>query len=132
MRAANGGRAPDVVVEASGAPAALQSAIDCVAADGTVVVASWYGTKPVALLLGAHFHRGRVRLVSSQVGRLNPALSARWDYARRTAAVLDLLPELELARLVTHRVPFAEAARAYELIDGGADVGQVVLTYADS
>src|SRR5215211_1664053 len=64
-----GGRGADVAVETSGSGAALQSAVDAVAAEGTVVVASWYGTKPVTLALGGHFHRGRVRLRSSQVGR---------------------------------------------------------------
>src|SRR5215203_7193570 len=41
------GRGADVAVETSGSGAALQSAIDAVVAEGTVVVASWYGTKPV-------------------------------------------------------------------------------------
>src|SRR5215210_7953928 len=48
------GRGVDVAIEASGSGAALQSAIDAVAAEGTVVVASWYGTKPVTLALGGH------------------------------------------------------------------------------
>ena len=74
-----GGRGADVAVETSGSGAALQSAIDAVATEGTVVVASWYGTKPVTLELGGHFHRGRVRLRSSQVGRSNPELAPRWD-----------------------------------------------------
>ncbi|MBV9789236.1 MAG: zinc-binding alcohol dehydrogenase [Chloroflexi bacterium] len=131
VRAANAGRAPDVVIEVSGAGAALQAAIDNVVADGAVVVASWYGTKPVQLMLGEHFHRGRVRLISSQVGRLNPALGARWDYARRAATVLDLLPKLVLADLITHRIPLADAATAYRLLDEQPDqIGQIVLTYS--
>lgn len=131
IRAANAGRAPDVVIEASGSSAALQAAIDNVVQDGAVVVASWYGTKPVQLMLGEHFHRGRVRLISSQVGRLNPALGTRWDYARRSATVLDLLPQLVLADLVTHRIPLADAPDAYRLIDEQPDqVGQVILVYA--
>jgi len=133
IRAANSGRAPDVVVEVSGAGAALQSAIDLVADDGTVVVASWYGTKPVALQLGGHFHRGRVRLLSSQVGQLNRELGRRWDYARRTDTVLDLLPHLPLADLITHRIPFADASTAYELLDEqAAETGQIVLVYDET
>jgi 2-desacetyl-2-hydroxyethyl bacteriochlorophyllide A dehydrogenase len=130
IRAANNGRAPDIAIEASGAGAALQSAIDLVADDGTVVVASWYGTTPVSLQLGGHFHRGRVRLFSSQVGQLNPELGRRWDYARRTDTVLDLLPRLPLASLITHRIPFADAPTAYDLLDEQAEeMGQIVLVY---
>src|SRR5918999_670231 len=104
-------------VEASGSGAALQAAIDAVAREGTVVVASWYGTKPVTLTLGGHFHRGRVRLRSSQVGGISPELGARWDRGRRTEAVLELLPRLRLKELVSHRVPFEMAPGAYRLLD---------------
>lgn len=124
------GRRADVAVEVSGSAAALQAAVDVVAVEGTVVVASWYGTKPVTLELGGHFHRGRVRLRSSQVGRVDPALSPRWDRERRTETILALLPELRLLELVSHRFPFEEAAEAYRLADEGTgDVVQAILTY---
>ena len=96
---ATAGRGADVAIEASGAGAALQDAIDAVAVEGTVVVASWYGTKPVEITLGGHFHRGRVRLRSSQVGRMNPELGPRWDRARRMETVIGLLPRLRLKEL---------------------------------
>jgi threonine dehydrogenase-like Zn-dependent dehydrogenase len=98
---ATGRRGADVVVEASSSGEALQAAVDAVAAEGTVVVASWYGTKPVTLSLGEHFHRGRVRVRSSQVGRIAPELGPRWDRARRTEAVLGLIPRLRLAELLS-------------------------------
>jgi threonine dehydrogenase-like Zn-dependent dehydrogenase len=114
----------------SGAPAALDTAVEAVADEGTVVVASWYGTKPVSLRLGGHFHRGRVRLRSSQVGHLDPALAPRWDYARRLAVARRLLAELPLGELITHRLPFARAAEAFALLDERPDEAlQVVLTY---
>ncbi len=68
-------RGADVAIEASGSQDALQQAVDTVADEGTVVVVSWYGTKSVTLQLGGHFHRGRVRVRSSQVGHLDPALA---------------------------------------------------------
>ncbi len=132
VRALTGGRGADLAIEVSGAPTALQAAIDAVAVEGTVVVASWYGTKPVTLTIGGHFHRGRVRLRSSQVGRLNPDLAPRWDYARRTETVVELLPQLRLAELVSHRFPFARAPEAYQLLDAHpGETVQVVLTYGD-
>lgn len=126
------GRGTDVAVEVSGTGAGLQAAIDSAADEGTVVAVSWYGTKPVTLQLGGHFHRGRVRLISSQVGRLNPALLPRWDRARRTALALDLLRKLPLAELISHRIPFEQAPEAYRLVDENpGETVQVVLTYGD-
>lgn len=127
-----GGRGADVAVEASGSGEALQRAIDNVAVEGTVVVASWYGTKPVPLVLGGHFHRGRVRLRSSQVGRIAPELGGRWDYARRMETAVGLLeePGLGLDLLVSHRFPFGEASDAYRLMDERpGEVLQAVLIY---
>jgi 2-desacetyl-2-hydroxyethyl bacteriochlorophyllide A dehydrogenase len=125
-----GRRGADVAVETSGSGAALQSAIDAVATEGTVVVASWYGTKPVTLALGGHFHRGRVRLRSSQVGRLNPALTPRWDRLRRMDTVLGLLGRLKLGELISHRIQFEEAPEAYAMLDKRPEEAlQVIFTY---
>ncbi|MDQ3864608.1 MAG: zinc-binding alcohol dehydrogenase [Actinomycetota bacterium] len=130
LKEITGGRGADVAVETSGSGAALQRAIDAVATEGTVVVASWYGTKPVTLALGGHFHRGRVRLRSSQVGRSNPELAPRWDRERRLEAVLGLLSRLKLRELISHRIPFEEAPEAYKLLDERpGEALQVILTY---
>lgn len=130
--AATGGRGADVAVEASGSGAALAAALECVADEGTVVAASWYGAEPVGLPLGGHFHRGRVNIKSSQVGRVAPELSARWDRERRTGAVISLLgdPRLPLDSLVSHRLPFTRAPEAYRMLDEGSeDALQVVFEY---
>jgi threonine dehydrogenase-like Zn-dependent dehydrogenase len=124
------GRGVDVAVEASGNPAALQACIDATAFAGTVVVASWYGTRDVSLDLGGRFHRGRRRVMSSQVSTLDPALGPRWDRVRRSSLVTGLLQELPLDRLITHRFPLEQAAAAYELLDRNAgECLQVVLDY---
>jgi 2-desacetyl-2-hydroxyethyl bacteriochlorophyllide A dehydrogenase len=128
IRGANGGRLADLAVEASGAPAALQQALDAVLDEGTVIVASWYGRKPVSLDLGARFHRGRIRLRSSQVGRLAPETWPRWDHARRTAAVAALLPLLRLDGLPRAEFPLARIGEAYRAAAAGATV-QVVVSY---
>jgi threonine dehydrogenase-like Zn-dependent dehydrogenase len=70
-------------------------------------------------------------LISSQVGRIDPALAPRWDRERRLALATDLLDELTLAELITHRFAFSRAAEAYTLLDGQAnETVQVVLDYA--
>ncbi len=131
LRSLIGRRGADIAIDASGNPSALQEAIDCVAPEGTVVVCSWYGDKPVPLDLGGRFHRGRIRIVSSQVGRIDPSLAPRWDRERRLELATSLLGELMLAELITHRVPFARAAEAYALLDDRAgETVQVVLDYA--
>jgi 2-desacetyl-2-hydroxyethyl bacteriochlorophyllide A dehydrogenase len=110
-------RDADLVYELSGDPSALDRAVAAAGSEGRVIVGSWYGEKRAALDLGGHFHRGRISLSSSQVSRIAPALSGRWDRARRFDAAWRALMTLDLAPLVTHRVPLDEAARAYELLD---------------
>lgn len=117
IRASTDGRGADIVIEASGAPEALAPAIRAVADQATVVVVSWYGTKPVTLPLGEEFHRGRLTLKSSQVSRLDPSLAPRWTLERRLQTVLRWLPVLPLDQLISHCYPLAEASRAYEQAD---------------
>jgi 2-desacetyl-2-hydroxyethyl bacteriochlorophyllide A dehydrogenase len=133
VRDATRGNGADLAIEASGHPSALDLALDCVAFQGTVVVCSWYGTKSVDVHLGGAFHRGRIRMISSQVGSIDPALHPRWDLARRAAAVLSLLSTLDLTPLISHRIPFQQAADAYDLVDRTPEeVLQVILTYGAS
>jgi threonine dehydrogenase-like Zn-dependent dehydrogenase len=57
-------------------------------------------------------------------------LQPRWSNRRRLDLARDLLGELELAPLISRRMPFARAAEAYRLIDEQpAESVQVVLTY---
>ena len=57
--------------------------------EATVVELSWYGEGDVAVPLGGAFHSRRLRLVSSQVGKVAPSHRPRWSYRRRLAAALD-------------------------------------------
>jgi 2-desacetyl-2-hydroxyethyl bacteriochlorophyllide A dehydrogenase len=115
------GRGADLVVEASGNPRALASCLGLLAHEGTVVVCSWYGTKPASLPLGAAFHRRRLALRSSQVSTLPAALSARWDRRRRAEVAWQLARELPLALLASHEFPFEQAADAYARLDRKQD-----------
>lgn len=131
VRDLTGGIGADLAIEVSGNVAALDAVIEAVAFQGTVIVTSWYGTKPATLHLGGAFHRGRVRIQSSQVGSIDPALQPRWTHARRLAYARDLLPALQLDLLITHEIPFERTEEAYALIDEGREeTGQVILTYA--
>lgn len=122
----------DVIIEASGSPSALNNALKLAAFQGQVVVVSWYGTKPVTLDLGAEFHRKRLRIKSSQVSFIDPALTPRWNTKRRMALALKLLPQLNLDELlsISRIYPFEEAEKAYKLIDKNPEEAlQVVFSY---
>lgn len=125
-----GARGADLVYELSGNPEALDDAIAAAGHEARVVVGSWYGDKRARVDLGGRFHRRRLRIISSQVSHIAPALSGRWDRQRRFEAAWRALADLDVPSLVTHRVPFAEAQAAYELIDRDpADVLQVLLDH---
>jgi threonine dehydrogenase-like Zn-dependent dehydrogenase len=120
----------DLVYELSGAPAALDQAIAAAGFAGRIVVGSWYGQKRHPVDLGGRFHRGRLRLISSQVSTLTPELQARWTKARRLDVARRMLAELQPERLITHRFALSEAPRAYHLIDQHPEqVVQVLFQY---
>jgi 2-desacetyl-2-hydroxyethyl bacteriochlorophyllide A dehydrogenase len=120
----------DLVYELSGNPAALDLAIALSGYHGRVVIGSWYGEKRASLNLGGRFHRSRVRLISSQVSRLAPELSGRWDKARRFQLAWEQIGRIRPARLITQCLPLSEAAEAYRLLDETpGEAIQVVLAY---
>src|SRR5690606_20496128 len=62
VRELTDGRGADIVYEASGAPAALQSALEVAADRGEIVAVSFYGTNTVPLRLAPEFHFRRLRI----------------------------------------------------------------------
>ena len=98
----------DVVFHASGSAAGLTTALDLAGDEATVLEMSWYGTKDVAAPLGAAFHSRRLKLISSQVGKVAPSHRPRWSYARRLAAALDLLKDPALDALLAPSIAFAD------------------------
>jgi 2-desacetyl-2-hydroxyethyl bacteriochlorophyllide A dehydrogenase len=121
VAAQTGGRGADLVVESSGSPRALAAALGLLAHEGTALVCSWYGTKPVPLPLGDAFHRRRLAVASTQVSTLPAALTARWDRSRRAELAWALTRELPLGALATHGFAFEEAAEAYACADRKGD-----------
>jgi len=121
VAAETGRRGADLVVEASGNPQALAGSLGLLAHEGTAVICSWYGTKPVSLPLGAAFHRRRLALRSTQVSTLPAVLTARWDRRRRAELAWRLARELPLAVLATHAFAFERAAEAFACADRKED-----------
>lgn len=110
------GRGVDVAINVSASAQGLQLAIDSLVFEGTVVEASWYGTQPVSLDLGRDFHRKRLKLRSSQVSRLDPSLTGRWDKQRRLDHVLELIRSIRPCRYISHCFPLTQAQEAYQLL----------------
>jgi 2-desacetyl-2-hydroxyethyl bacteriochlorophyllide A dehydrogenase len=124
------GQGADLAIEISGNPQALDTAIDCVGFQASIVVASWYGVKPATLHLGGAFHRNRLRIISSQVSNIDPALGPAWTRERRLATALTSLHELAWQPLISHRFRLEEAAKAYRLLDERPEEAvQVVFSY---
>lgn len=107
------GAGSDVVIEASGDPTTLASAIDHTAREGRIVIASFYGERTSPVPLGDAFHRRRLSLRASQVSTIPQARGARWDRARRFALVLRLLEEPTLDALIDPPVSVDDAAAVY-------------------
>jgi len=108
-----------LVIDASGNPDAPAMALNMLAHEGTLLVASWFGTKPVVLPLGGAFHRRRLIIRSTQVSTVPARLSATWTRSRRRLEAIELLSELPLAELCTHVFAFGNAAEAFRAVDEG-------------
>jgi threonine dehydrogenase-like Zn-dependent dehydrogenase len=98
----------DLVVHASGHGAGLATALRLAGDETTVVEMSWYGAGEVPIALGGAFHSRRLRLISSQVGKVAPSHRARWSYGRRLTAALSLLADARLDALLAPPVAFAD------------------------
>jgi 2-desacetyl-2-hydroxyethyl bacteriochlorophyllide A dehydrogenase len=120
----------DVVFEATGAPAALASAIAHAATEAVIVVVSFYGARTAPVPLGGEFHRRRITLRASQVSAVPPARARRWTLARRFDLVRRLLEDSVLDLLLDTPVPFGDAPRAYARLDATpGDGAQTMLVY---
>jgi len=132
IRQANDGRPPDVLIECSGHVAGLRDAVRAAPVGGTVVAAGFYAGPASALNLGEEFLHNRVTVLASMGVWDCPPRCPRWDRGRVLRASAGLLEDgrLSLKGLLTDRVPFAHAQRAYEMIRDEPEAHlKVALTY---
>ncbi|HXS64664.1 MAG TPA: dehydrogenase [Streptosporangiaceae bacterium] len=108
-----------LVIDASGNADAPAMALNLLAHEGTLLVASWFGAKQVVLPLGGAFHRRRLVIRSTQVSTIPARLSGTWTLSRRRQEAVRLLAELPLAQLCTHVFAFGRAAEAFRAVDQG-------------
>lgn len=118
VRKATGGRLADVVVTCTGAPAALRQAAQCVEPGGSIL---WFAPSGPEQRLDLPFNelwRNEVSTTSSYAASPADLQQALALLATGRVAVRDL---------VTHKLPLAEAQRAFTLVAEAREGLKVVL-----
>ena len=97
-----------LVVHTSADPRGLATAIDIAGDEATILEMSWYGDRIVPVPLGGAFHSRRLKIVSSQVGKVAPSRRATTSHRQRLEQAMALLADSRLDALLTPAVPFHE------------------------
>ena len=129
------GRGADVSIEVSGSARALHEAVRATAYSARVVVLGFFQGEAQGLFLGEEFHHNRIQLICSQISNVDPALSYRWDRLRLIHTIMDLQAKgsLNLRPVITHILPFKQAAQAFQILDETPDQAlQIVLDFSES
>jgi len=98
----------DLVVHASATSAGLQTALDLLAIEGTVLDLSWYGDAPVGIALGGAFHSRRLTIRASQVGMVSPSRRGSRSTTDRLTLAMELLRDSAFDALLTGESSFRE------------------------
>jgi hypothetical protein len=98
----------DLVVHTSATGAGLATALNLAADEATILELSWYGAGTVPVPLGGAFHSRRLRLVSSQVGKVAPSHRKEWTHRARLELALELTGAAELDVLMEPAVAFRD------------------------
>jgi hypothetical protein len=98
----------DFVFHTSASAAGLAAALALAADEASVIELSWYGAGDVPVPLGGAFHSRRLRLISSQVGKVAPSRRAEFTPVQRLAAAIELLAEPALDALLAPAVKFRD------------------------
>ena len=132
IKSLTAGRGADVVVEVSGHYAALHEAIRAAAYSAKVVALGFFQGQAAGVFFGEEFHHNRIQLICSQISGVDPALSYRWDRDRLVHTVMGLQASgaLNLKPLITHVIPYQDAAEAFRLLDENPEEAlQIVLDF---
>jgi predicted dehydrogenase/threonine dehydrogenase-like Zn-dependent dehydrogenase len=87
--------------------------------------------KEISFQVSCSYGPGRYDPAYEDGGQDYPLGFVRWTEQRNFGAVLDLMASgaLDVAPLISHRIPFEEAPRAYELLSSDKSALGIVLTY---
>lgn len=130
IRRLTNNKGADVVIEVTGNSKALNEAIRIAAPETSVIALSWYQGMLKDVDLSEEFHHNRIGIKQSQTNSMDPAFSHLWNYNRRVESCKRILGGLKLDNLITHRIPYDEVGRAYEIVDKNPEQAiQVIITY---
>ena len=121
VRGANDGEDADFAIETSGSVSGLNDAMKVVREQSTIVCLSYYRGSTEGLVLDREFHFKRLKLRVAQSSSVHPELMVRWTHDRRLRVAAEMLPTLELDRLITHRFRLEELEQAYSVLRRGAE-----------
>ncbi len=105
------GNAPadcDFVFHASATAEGLSTALNIAADEATVIELSWYGAGTVAVPLGGAFHSRRLKIISSQVGKVAPSHRASFTHRQRLEAAIKLTAHPHLDALLAPAISFGD------------------------
>jgi threonine dehydrogenase-like Zn-dependent dehydrogenase len=108
----------DLVVHTSATSTGLQTSLELLAPEGTVLDLSWYGDTEVSLSLGGAFHSRRLGIRASQVGAVPPG--RRRTSAERLELALELLRDPAFDALITGVSRFHELPDVMSQLASGA------------
>jgi hypothetical protein len=98
----------DLVVHASATASGLATALNLACDEAIVLELSWYGAGDVPVPLGGAFHSRRLRLISSQVGKVAPSHRGSWTHRARLEAALGYTADPQLDALLAPAVAFSD------------------------
>jgi hypothetical protein len=98
----------DFVFHTSATAEGLATALGIAGDEATVLELSWYGSGNVAVPLGGAFHSRRLKLISSQVGKVAPSHRAAFTHRQRLEAAIKLTAHPHLDALLAPAIAFGE------------------------
>jgi len=119
IRSLTDNRGADVAIEVTGSPLALNQAIRSVAYSAKVIALGFFQGEATGLFLGEEFHHNRVNVVGSQIFGTDPELTYRWNRLRLVQTFMRLQADgvIDLKPIISHVIPFDEAAEAFRIAD---------------
>lgn len=119
----------DIVIHTSGTEQGLARALEITGDDGTVVEASWFGSRAPAVPLGADFHARRLAIVASQVGQVAEGQRARRTRAERLRTALRALRDDRFDALLTGASARQELPEVMDRITADTDLARTTLCH---
>jgi NADPH:quinone reductase-like Zn-dependent oxidoreductase len=121
----------DFVFHTSATAAGLATAFNIADDEGTIVELSWYGSGNVSVPLGGAFHSRRLKILSSQVGKVAPSHRAAFTHRERLEAAIKLTAHPHLDALLAPAIAFHDLPeRLGDILKPGSGVLCQLVSYS--